>query len=388
MPMGTCRYVAFALTFILPAATLAIPGSILKVGAIGGNASYAVGINEHGQVIGYGTNASGNALHILYHDGTPSGSSQDLGLMPGSTSSAGTAINDNGDYLGSHYSSSIYRSFIYGSATATFEDLGSFAANVQTYAFDLNDSRQTVGSSYSGSNQHAFLRSAAPNSPLQDLGTLVGPDGDFSEARQINNAGTIVGTSRAVIPSGMGMHAFVYTVAGGMQDLGALPGGYLSYANAISENGIIVGESTIDGVNNPPTHAFRLNTIGGAKKDLGVLGGNFSSATGVNDSGMVIGSSTTSNGSQEVPTLWTPAGTPVNLNVWLDSVNPTEGAHWTLQRVLGINNAGFIVGEGNYTSGTETGTRGFVIDASSLLPEPASLTAALFALAGISRRRR
>ncbi|MEA2762347.1 MAG: hypothetical protein QOD47_1631, partial [Gemmatimonadaceae bacterium] len=68
-----------------------------------------------------------------------------------------------------------------------------------------------------------------------DLGTLGGTD---SEAFGINNVGQVVGW--AFVPSGV-EHAFLWTKASGMRDLGTLGG--CSRALAINDNGLVVGSS-------------------------------------------------------------------------------------------------------------------------------------------------
>jgi hypothetical protein len=81
-----------------------------------------------------------------------------------------------------------------------------------------------------------------------------------------------------------------------------------------------------------------------------------------------------------------------DLDVWLDALNPIEGAKWQLSSATGINDQGLIVGEGTYNDGPgglADGNRGFVLDASALiLPEPASLGAMLIMTALLPRRSR
>ena len=76
--------------------------------------------------------------------------------------------------------------------------------------------------------------------------------------------------------------------------------------------------------------------------------------------------------------LWMPNGTEIDLNAWLFNVNPGAAADWNLHIANGINNSGLVVGYGDYNDGVgglSDGRRAFVLDASSLVPEPASLSA-------------
>src|SRR5205814_5715848 len=71
-----------------------------------------------------------------------------------------------------------------------------------------------------------------------DLGTL--PGDTSSEAMAVNSAGDVVGYSKG--PGGM--HAFLWTKDGGMEELGSLPGGSSSRALDINDSGTVVGNST------------------------------------------------------------------------------------------------------------------------------------------------
>src|SRR5438094_792354 len=124
-----------------------------------------------------------------------------------------------------------------------------------------------------------------------------------------NASGQVVGESDT---AGGSRHAFSWTAAGGMIDLGTLGGAY-SAATAVNDSGQVVGESDpADG--NRHRHAFSWTTAGGMV-DLGtLLGGPRSTATAVNDSGQVVGVSViTDDASSFHAFLWTAAGGMVDL---------------------------------------------------------------------------
>ena len=83
-------------------------------------------------------------------------------------------------------------------------------------------------------------------------------------------------------------HAFRWTPAAGLQDLGVLPGGDQSVAIAISaDEKVVVGEATVGGF----WHAFRWTAATGMV-DLGTLSGPESAAFAVNgDGNVIVGSS-------------------------------------------------------------------------------------------------
>lgn len=86
--------------------------------------------------------------------------------------------------------------------------------------------------------------------------------------------------------------------------------------------------------------------------------------------------------------LWLPTETSwelVNLDKWLDEVSPISGAQWTLMEAFGISDNWLVTGHALYDGRSE---RAFVLDVSSLVPEPAGVLAALCVPLLLTRRRR
>lgn len=205
--------------------------------AIAAAGSYANAINNAGQVAGMLTSdGQGNAFV------TENGAVVDLGALPGGTWSSAYGINDAGDVAGyGQVSGGDFRGFVWSPQTG-YTILGTLGG-ANSYAMDLNDSGEVVGSSQTASGYlNAFLYS---DGLMQDLGTL---GGSSSDAYGINSAGDVAGYSYI---AGDGMtHAFL-DENGVMLDLNSLldtPGWIITAAYAINDSGEIAGTGIFDGV--------------------------------------------------------------------------------------------------------------------------------------------
>ena len=351
--------VAALLSFTGRSALGEILYTVTDLGTLGGSNSYATGINNSGQVVGYADTSSGSTHAFLYSNGTMA----DLGTLSGASSSYGLGTNNNGQVVGYTYAANgSYRAFLY--SNGTMADLGTLPGGSWSWATGINDNGQVVGWATPSSGtltEHAFLYS---NGKMADLGTLGGLQ---SQAYGINNNGQVVG---AVTPSSGDAYAFLYSSSNGTVIYpGTLPGYSGSAALAINAGGQVAGFAWPPPTDpNSPEVAFLYSN----GKMTALCDGD---ARGINDSGQVVG-----YGGNGHAFLYS-NGTCADLN------SLVSASSWTLEGALAINDSGQIVGDAyNHTTGQE--------QAVLLTPVPEPSTFALLGVGAISlvayawRRRR
>jgi len=216
--------------------------------------------------------------------GQGSFSVDDLGVLPGDSSSVATGINQRGDVVGwSTGADGTPHAFIY---TDSMVALPGLLGRPRTIARDVNDVGQVVGTANAGGVDlgHAVLWSGGQ---VTDLGTL--GNGSYSEGWGLNNNGQVVGSSDG---GSSGVHGFLYTPGARMVDL--TPASDTGYAFDINDAGQVTGYRTAVG----GYHAFRWQD--GTAKDLGVIPG-FAHSFGwaINATGQVAGSSVSASGNSE-----------------------------------------------------------------------------------------
>jgi hypothetical protein len=124
--------------------------------------------------------------------------------------------------------------------------------------------------------------------------------------------------------------------------------------------------------------AVRWNANSSTPVELANLGTSAgyagTNAFGINDSNFAAGFGEKIQNGNFVgyhAALWRPDGSVLDLN---DAIDPNSG--WTLSFAFSISNSGFIAGVGYFDpdgSGPASAySRAFVVDASSLIPEPTS----------------
>jgi len=196
-------------------------GALQDLGTLpGGYFSIGWGVNAGGQVTGQ-ANTSGGSNHAFL-SGPNGGPLQDLGLFVGGTFSNGMAVNASGQVTGradsgvgrigsNHYD----HAFLSGPNGGALQDLGTLPGDSTSEGFSVNASGQVVGYSRSGAGElRAFLYSGGV---MTDLGALVTPGSAFARfyiATGITDSGVITGqglTTGFDPGSTVQTHAFLLT---------------------------------------------------------------------------------------------------------------------------------------------------------------------------------
>ncbi len=299
-------YVAFSWT----------EAGMVNLGTLGGEASYATGINDNGQVVGYSELADLSTHAFVW---TEDGGMRDLGTLPGGSASYANAISASGQVVGQSVTTSGESHAFSWTEDGGFVDIGALAgAGTYSSAYAVNASGQVVGQfAPAGGFGHAF--SWTPTGGFVDLGTL---GGSISTALAVNDSGQVIGNSDTA--SGY-PHGFSWTAAGGLVDLGTF-GGPIGQAADVNDSGQVVGMSY---TSDNQLRAFSWTAAGGLVE---LSAEDYSTAHAVNDSGQVVGR----GGSGGPPTLWSVGASPATAVVGTvtgPAGEPVEGASVELRRI-------------------------------------------------------
>jgi len=325
-----CALALALLAQTLPAA--AQQYAVIDLGTLGGASSEASAINSHGDVVGWSATAAGPVHGFIVRAGVMG----DLGTMQGGTTSFATGINDLGQVTGygglnafGPQFREIMNSFLWENGSMV--PLGGFpfsptfnTRHPTTAAFGINGLTQIVGT-WRTPHAGLFHGYRWQNGVVTDVsgGIDVPLNG---AARAINEAGRIVGE--------LGERASLWQ-DGEIKDLGTLPGHLGSRALGINASAQIVGESlATDGT----SRAVLWQT--GEITDLGTLPNDVSSrAIGINGPAHVVGASAAADGTSRA-FIWR-HGNMRDLNTLI----PADSG-WALTSAAAINDAGEIVGTG------------------------------------------
>lgn len=310
-----CKSLAsgLVLTFLAGGVHAAVSYQLVDLGDFPGgyNISSALSINASGAVVGYGRDASGQ-FATLWSDGKISAF--------GPVSGIANAINDNGVIVGTSGTTGFVA--VNGSVTNLSDVPGGTTSSI---ASSINNSGQIAGySSGTTTGSSSANRATIWNSDgsvAQVLGTLGNAATGASYANDINNSGTVVGFSSAVSADGKAAtHAYVWTAAGGMVDLGS--GTTTSKAQAINDLGVVVGSSG--------TKAALWDGSGALTLLSGLSGTAI--AYDINDDGTVVGKAGSS------AFVWTEESGMQSFSSLLSAAY----TGWTITDARSVNDAGWV----------------------------------------------
>jgi probable HAF family extracellular repeat protein len=304
---------------LAPAAIAQTPEyELTPLGAFpGAHSTFATGMNDRGDVVGWAQFFGANP-GIRAWSWTASGGFVLLPQTPGQSNYRAVDINNDGVIAGDGgYDSG----FLWRYEGGTYTMLGAVPGDGRSFGYALNEAGEIAGTSWAFQlivPKKAVL--AAPGRPLQ---VLASP----GEATAINEPGQVAGWG-----TGSGFFgAWRYTPGAGVQDLPPLGNNANHYPSAINNHGDVVGTAThANGNGGVPF----LYTDAGGMQELGDFGGN-AGAAGINDHGEVTGN--LSSGGQ-YPWVWTAAN---GVRFLSTLVGPGSGL--SLYSVTRINNRGQIL---------------------------------------------
>lgn len=240
------------------------PGTLMQdLGTLpGGSQSYAYGINDAGQVVGYSQktiNGDITTHAFLYANGQMVDVNDLLQLGSGWELGSATAINNAGQIVGTSVTdqSGSTRGFLYRISDKSIQDIGSFGGN-QNQPSAINDMGQATG--YSENNNYKFIGYIYTGGLLKELSVL-SVNWPFSFGCSINNNDEVAGYSPIAVngSGGPAPKATLWQTDGTILNLGTLQNvndNYDSFAYGINDLDQIVGSSDLSTEVGFATHAF------------------------------------------------------------------------------------------------------------------------------------
>jgi probable HAF family extracellular repeat protein len=339
--------------------------TVTDLGTLGGDMSFAYGINNAGSVAGSSNLTAGGPQHaFLWFGGHMTG----LGTLggPNSTASGPNAggeaaissdtskTDPNGEdfcTFGTHHQC---LGGIWKNGTLTALPTLKGGANANT--FGLNNRGQVIGFAENGIHDSTCLTGGTPFQVIQFEAVLWGPNGEIRElpplkgdtvgfAFGINDYSQVVGASglcsnTSIPPNPAAPHAVLWEGDGSATDLGNLGGTY-NVASSVNNRGEVVGGalSSKDGT----IHAFLWTRYTGMQ-DFGAFPGAIVTVppccNTINDKGEMVGFSIDGTTFNSRALIWRDK-VPMDLNTFIP-----KGSPWYLQAAQSINEAGEIVGQG------------------------------------------
>ena len=313
--------------------------SVTDLGTLGGTESAAAGINNLGQIVG-GADTAKKGKGPEFVTNVFVWQNGRMRAVPGldGIHAYVVAVNGRGQMAGAYSANPLKAKF----AAARFEPTGaarltgSFPIKERGYSLSQADALNAKGQMGGVSNNQAFFWDG------KTLAKRLPPPGfRTSEARAVNDSGQAAGKADWGPATATRTHALFWTASGKVTDLGVLPTYTDSVGRGMNNRGQVIGWVSAAGTG-ADKFSFRYQAFIWEKGRMRGLGSipriKDSKAAAINNKGQVVGNAYYK--SDEAALLWQ------NGKVYeLNTLVPT-GSGWKLQNALGINDRGWIVGNG------------------------------------------
>jgi hypothetical protein len=403
---------------------------------IGTTNSTAWAVNTAGTAVGYARKYTGAGTDLGQRavrwdaSGTAATELDNLGTdNSGSTFSVAFALNTGGDavgfaekYLGiADVGPRAVRWNATGTAATELDNLGTdINGNSSSYAYSINTAGTIVGSANKYDTNFTNLGPRAvrwdPSGVVTELGNIGTAGNGFTNTQgvAVNSAGAAVGYAQKYNAGiNVGYRGVRWDASGTATELGNLGtdlnGKTISYAYALNSAGTAVGYAdkhvgtTVATNRNIGPRAVRWDASGATATELGNLGTDAtgvtsSTALAINSAGIAVGDAQkyTAGGALvgQRAVLWNADAIAIDLNTLID---PASG--WTLIEADAISDTNWVTGIGSFDPDGPAGPlaaydRAFLLNVSSIVPEPASagilccVSALLISRSRRPRRRR
>ncbi len=346
--------------------------TMVPLGTLGGDESYASDINDNGDVVG--SSKSNQGINHAFVSSVIDGNRViiDLGVPQEGASSIANAINNNGQIVGSFKTSTESKPQAFVSEKLDTAWIMTKLIDGTSNAKDINDSGEITGSidlspASSPEKARVFIASKINNNwSVSSLFTeLSTPSGSHfpgvlgphlgSTGNAISNSGQIAAITSTSSSWRTASHSVYYAEnawhASNIGELGGssiTEGGFITKINRFNNLDQMIGSSKA------PRGAHQHDVMhaiiatekenGWVLSDLGSINNHNTHGMDINDAGVVVGYFVDSSGSVEYePFIYIDE----KLQLLTDLITP-DGRWTKLTKAIGINNTGQIVGEGIY----------------------------------------